>query len=98
LANIFDFIPPSVITGGGLGALALIAVWFVFTGRLVPGRIYAEMKADRDAWKNTAETQAARADVTARQMDRVLEQGQAIEKVLVPLQRILERALQEEGR
>jgi hypothetical protein len=98
MGSIFDVVPPEVITGGGFASLTITAVWFVFTGRLVPGRIYAEMKADRDAWKNTAETQAARADVTARQMDRVLEQGQAIEKVLVPLQRILERALQEEGR
>lgn len=90
--NIFDIIPPEVLTGGGFASLTIGGFWLVFTGRLVPGRIYAEMKADRDAWRTAAEAERTRAEVKDHQLDKLLAQGQAIERVMTSLQEIVQQA------
>lgn len=97
MSSIFDTIPPELLAGGGFASLTIAAFWFVFTGRLVPGRVYAEMRDDRDAWRKVAEARAAENQVTGRQLERVLEQGETVERVVRSLQALVQQAQQAQG-
>lgn len=55
----------------GAGAIVILAVLMIFTGRLVPRRYYEDMQEQRDTWRASAEesremnaTLVQRADAT----------------------------------
>jgi hypothetical protein len=51
-------IPVSILAQGGFGLLVSIAVWFIFTGRLVPRSTLQDAQRQRDRWEATAESLA----------------------------------------
>jgi hypothetical protein len=63
---------PPELTGwipqtGAVGLL-LVGMWFVFTGRLVPGRTHQEVRTDRDMYREAAETASKAAAVQSAQV------------------------------
>lgn len=51
-----DFIPTSIVDGVGVGALLVWLFWMLATGRLVTRRENDATVADRDMWRETAQT------------------------------------------
>jgi len=71
----------------GIGGLLSLAVWLIFTGRLVPRSIVDDIRRQRDRWE-----QAARDSESARVEDRdqvreLLEVARITEHVLTSLPR-----------
>lgn len=77
-----DQIPIEVLTPAGM---ILLAVWMIYTGRLIPGRTHDEicagLRQDRDDWQQIAQT-------SSRQVDALLnEYGPTATQVLKALPR-----------
>jgi hypothetical protein len=77
-------IPGTVLIQGGAVAVLTLVVLLIVTGRLVPRRYLADLRADRDArlaeektrgdeWRAAATAQDARNDVLTRQVEQLLE-------------------------
>lgn len=71
----------------GIGGLLTLAVWLIFTGRLVPRSVVDDIRRERDDWKDAArESEAARAEDRA-QVRELLEVARTTEHVLTSLPR-----------
>lgn len=64
LTSLIEGDVPALIPQLGPSALLAIAILLVLTGKLVPARQLADVKADRDAWRAAAE----RKDITIREL------------------------------
>lgn len=64
-------IPTSLLAQGGFGLLVSIAVWFIFTGRLVPRSTLQDAQRQRDKWENVA-------DILAKQNTELLENSRVV--------------------
>jgi hypothetical protein len=75
---------PELVTGGGLTGVLFWLLWALTTGRLWTGgqvdRVLAskdgridDLTSQRDDWRGTARTEAARGDILARNQERTLE-------------------------
>jgi|SRR5690242_980980 len=71
----------------GIGGLLSLAVWLIFTGRLVPRSTVDDIRRERDDWKAAArESEAARAE-EREQKRELLEVAHITEHVLTSLPR-----------
>ena len=52
--------------------LLALAVWMIFTGRLVTRREHQELREDRDYWRNAYETSEGTRRIMAGQTERIL--------------------------
>lgn len=86
MGGIFDSIPPEFVTGGGFATLAFLAVFFILTGRLVPRSTHEETRADRDAWRRVAETEAETRRVQSAQLDELLQTARTTERLMTAIQ------------
>jgi len=60
----FDGLPIAIFTDAGPVALLSVAVWMIFTGRLVTKREVDDLRADRDLWRTAyIESQAQKHDL-----------------------------------
>lgn len=55
-------IPGDLITQGGAVGLLTIVVLLILSGRLVPRRVYRDLEADRDHWREAAMKAIGHAD------------------------------------
>jgi hypothetical protein len=71
-----DAIPPEVVTGAGWGGLILMAVWFVFTDRLIPRASHLReisQKDDHIAYlRKTVEVRDEQVRIRDEQMQKLL--------------------------
>jgi hypothetical protein len=77
----------AVIGQAGIGGLLSLAVWLIFTGRLVPRSVVDDIRQQRDRWEQAARgSEAARAEDRA-QVRELLEVAHVTEHVLTSLPR-----------
>jgi hypothetical protein len=91
VGGVLDVIPPELFTGGGLAGLVATAVWMIYTGRLVPRRVYEDMKTERDDWKKAAETRSEQNAAIGKQVEKLVEQGQTAERAMLSLQTLVQQ-------
>lgn len=71
----------------GIGGLLSLAVWLIFTGRLVPRSMVDDVRRERDDWKAAyRQSEAARAE-EREQKRELLEVAHVAEHVLTSLPR-----------
>jgi hypothetical protein len=77
----------AVIGQVGIGGLLSLAVWLIFTGRLVSRPVVDDIRRERDDWKRAyRESEAARAE-EREQVRELLEVARVAEHVLTSLPR-----------
>jgi hypothetical protein len=90
--GLLEMVPTELLTGGGLAGIVTLAIWMIFTGRLVAGRHYQELRDDRDHWRKAHEvSEEGRAELR-RQNDLLLEAQKEQNAIMLGLQNLLERA------
>lgn len=57
----------------GFAGLVSLAIYLIYTGRLVPRRHLDDTRQDRDAWRSTAETQSGTITEISHQLEKLLE-------------------------
>lgn len=98
----FDQLLPFAGPSGAIGLLAA-CYWMVVTDRLVPGRSHRRQLADKDRqledkdaqiakWQAAWEREVERADLTAKQVDKLVAQGETTLAVLSALPRVKDPA------
>jgi hypothetical protein len=77
----------AVVGQVGIGGLLSLAVWLIFTGRLVPRSTVDDIRRQRDRWEQAArDSEDARAEDRA-QTRQLLEVAHVMEHVLTSLPR-----------
>jgi hypothetical protein len=77
----------AIVGQAGIGGLLSLAVWLIFTGRLVPRSIVDDIRQQREDWKSAAlEAGAALAEERAQKRE-LLEVAHVAEHVLTALPR-----------
>lgn len=92
MGGALEAIGPELFTGGGLAGIVAAAIWMIFTGRLVVGRMYQELKEDRDHWRRAYETSEEGRDELRRQNDLLLSAQKDQNALMLGLQSLLDRA------
>ncbi|HET8588976.1 MAG TPA: hypothetical protein VFM01_05035 [Nakamurella sp.] len=69
----------------GPGALIVLVVLLILSGRLVPRRALQDMINERDDWKAAAQAKDATIAVQARQIDELQEAGRVATAVMQAL-------------
>lgn len=71
----------------GIGGLLSLAIWLIFTGRLVTRNVVDDIRMQRDRWEQAArDSESARAEERA-QVRELLEVAKITEHVLTSLPR-----------
>lgn len=81
-----DAIPWTAIGDGGLAALALLAVFMVFTGRLVPKSQYDQLVEAKDHWRTAFEQEQEANRLHARASDVRGAVDETVVKLVTALQ------------
>lgn len=77
----------AVVGQVGIGGLLSLAVWLIFTGRLVPRSVVDDIRQERDDWKAAArDSEDARAEERDQKRE-LLEVAHVMERVLTALPR-----------
>lgn len=63
----------SYVQSGGVIAVMLGIFWFIITGRLVTGREFNEMKAERDFYRNLTTNSTSMQDRSVNALERLAE-------------------------
>ena len=72
-----------VVQGGAVGLLTIVAL-MIFTGRLVPRRLYEDMEKDRDQWREVALKAIGHADQLLPGAEIATEVARALSAATTP--------------
>lgn len=84
-------IPPQLLTGSGLAALVALAVWLIYTGRLVTRQVHEDRITDKnnhiEYLRRTLEVRDEEVRIRSEQVQKLLTNSDLTVQLLQSLQR-----------